>query len=163
MGAEYYDQIAQGYNELHGEEQKRKALTILDNLEVKPSDVLLDVGCGTAQYLSLFPCKKYGIDPAFELLKQAPVQVVQGRAEELPFPANSFDVVLSLTAIHNFDNPSKAVAEMVRVARRDIVISVLKKSNRITDIESAIKSGMQVRKRIEEQHDVIFFCRKSFI
>ncbi len=158
----YYDELAPGYQELHGEEQLRKADLVLKNIEVQQSDVLLDVGCGTAKYLSLFPCKKTGIDPASELLKQADIPTVQGVAEKLPFPADSFDIVLSLTAIHNFDDVSQALNEMLRVARRDIIISVLKKSLKFTEIEKAITEILPVRKRIEEQHDVIFFSRKSF-
>ncbi len=158
----YYDEIAPGYQELHGEEQRNKALLVLKNLEVMPSDLLLDVGCGTAKYLSLFSCKKIGIDPASELLKQADVPVVQGVAERLPFSANSFDIVLSLTAIHNFDNAKLALNEMLRVARRDIIISVLRKSLKFTEIEKAIDEILPVSKRIDETFDVIFFCRKSF-
>jgi len=161
MGS-YYDEIALGYQELHGEEQRNKALLVLDNIEVQPSDLLLDVGCGTAKYLSLFSCKKIGIDPASELLKQADVPVVQGVAERLPFSANSFDIVLSLTAIHNFDDSKLALNEIFRVARRDIVISVLRKSLKFTEIEKAINEILSVHKRIEETFDVIFFCRKSF-
>ncbi len=155
----YYDEISAGYEQLHGEEQLRKAKIILQNLEVKKTDKLLDVGCGTAFYLSLFPCKKTGIDPSKELLKQANIPVIQGKAEALPFPDNSFDIVISLTAIHHAD-PKKAVAEMFRVAKRDLVISVLRKAANFKEIEKEILK-LNVRKRIEEAHDVIFFARKS--
>ncbi len=158
----YYDEIAHGYQELHGDEQKHKAELVLQNIEIKPSDILLDVGCGTAKYLSLFSCEKIGIDLASELLKQADVPVVRGMAEKLPFSANSFDIVLSLTAIHNFDDPRMALNEMLRVARRDIVISLLKRSLRFTEIEKVISEILPVRKRVEESFDVIFFARKSF-
>lgn len=156
----YYDEIAPGYQELHGEEQRQKAELILKNIEVKPSDELLDVGCGTAKYLSLFSCKKTGIDPATELLKQADIPVTHGVAEKLPFSADSFDIVLSLTAIHNFDDPKQALNEMLRVAKRDIVVSVLRKSLKFTEIEKAITEILPVRKRIEETFDVIFFAQK---
>ncbi len=154
----YYDEIAAGYEQLHGEEQKEKARIIAENLVIKSTDTLLDVGCGTASYLSIFPCKKTGIDPSAELLKQAKIPVVQGKAEALPFPDNSFDLVISLTAIHHAD-AKKAVAEMFRVAKRDIVISVLKKAANFKELEAEI-SKLNVRKRIEEAHDVIFFIRK---
>lgn len=155
---DYYDEIAAGYEQLHGEEQLRKAKIILQNLEVKETDNLLDVGCGTASYLSIFKCQKTGIDSSKELLKQAKIPVVQGKAEELPFPDNSFDIVISLTAIHHAD-AKKAVAEMFRVAKRNIVISVLKKASNFKEIEKEI-SKLNVEKRVEESHDVIFFIRK---
>jgi len=152
----YYDQISAGYEKLHGEEQLAKARIVLENLQVTPSDLLLDVGCGTASYLSIFQCRKIGIDPAFELLRQAKIPVVQGIAEELPFPDNSFDIVLSLTAIHHTDI-RKALSEIKRVAKRDIVISVLKKAKNFEEIEKEI-SILNVKKRIEEAHDIIWFA-----
>lgn len=154
----YYDEIAASYERLHGEEQLNKAKIVLANLKVKPSDTLLDVGCGTASYLKIFNCKKTGIDPSAELLKQAKIPVVQGIAEKLPFKDNSFDIVISLTAIHHAD-PKKAVAEMLRVAKRDIVISVLKKASNFKAIEAEI-SKLNVVKKVEEAHDVIFFVQK---
>jgi ubiquinone/menaquinone biosynthesis C-methylase UbiE len=155
---DYYDEIAAGYEQLHGEEQKEKARIIAENLVIKPTDTLLDVGCGTASYLSIFKCQKTGIDPSKELLKQAKIPVVQGKAESLPFPDNSFDIVISLTAIHHAD-AKKAVAEMFRVAKRDIVISVLKKASNFGEIEKEI-SRLNVVKRMEEAHDIIFFIHK---
>lgn len=155
----YYDEIAGGYRELHGEEQLRKARLVAQRLEVGPDDNLLDVGCGAAHYLYLFGCGKVGIDPSAELLKQAAVPVVQGRAEELPFPDNSFDIVLSLTAVHNFDDVEKGLGEMARVGRRDVVVSVLKKSPKLPFIERALNRLFEVREWVEERHDVIFFCK----
>ncbi|VVB81136.1 Ubiquinone/menaquinone biosynthesis C-methyltransferase UbiE [uncultured archaeon] len=162
MGETYYDEIASGYDELHGEEQLGKAKFILQNLDVTPSDVLLDVGCGTARALSVFGCVKIGIDPSFELLKRAQVPVVQGFAEKLPFSANSFDIVISITAIHHFSGIKQALLEMMRVSRRDIVIYVFKKAQKFKEIEEAIMSVLPVHKRIEETYDVVFFARKSF-
>lgn len=161
-GGTYYDEIASGYQELHGEEQLNKAKFILQNLNVQPSDVLLDVGCGTAGALSVFGCVKVGIDPSFELLKRASIPVVQGVAEKLPFSANSFDIVISLTAIHHFNDVRKALIEMFRVSRRDIVVSVFKKAQKFKEIEEAIMSTLPIQKRVEETYDVVFFAKKSF-
>jgi len=155
----YYDEIAASYEKLHGEEQLQKAKIILQNLKIEPTDTLLDVGCGTASYLSIFHCKKTGIDPSTELLKQAKIPVIQGTAEVLPFADNSFDIVISLTAIHHAD-AKKAISEMFRVAKRDIVISVLKKSVNFKAIEAEIRKHRPF-KIVEESHDIIFFCSKA--
>ena len=160
MGDNYYNEIAPGYDELHGEEQLRKARIVLENIEISPSDALLDVGCGNAKYLSVFPCRKIGIDPAHKLLGQADVPVVHGVAEKLPFSENEFDIVISLTAIHNFDDFRAGLREMLRVSRRDIVVSVLKKSLKFTDIERAVSDILPLRRRVEDVHDAIFFARK---
>jgi len=156
----YYDEIAKSYDELHGEEQKQKAKIILANLEIKPSDKLLDIGCGTGIATELFPCDKTGIDPSAELLKHAKFPVKQAFAEDLPFPDKSFNIVISLTAVHNFKDIKKGLEEIQRVAKRDIIISVLKKSIKFKEIENTIKDLFEVKSRIDALQDVIFFCRK---
>jgi len=124
--AHYYDGIASGYDELHGEEQRVKYHIIADRLGLPDDARVLDVGAGTGIGHTIIP--SVGIDPSPELLKQHPhPESVVGRAEELPFPDKSFDAVISVTAIHHADVP-KAISEMKRVSRGPIAISVLKKS-----------------------------------
>ncbi len=156
----FYDETAANYNELHGEEQKRKAKLILENVEISPDATLLDVGCGTGIATELFPCKLTGIDPAEELLKQASFPTQQAAAENIPFPDNSFDIVISLTAVHNFTDIRKGLEEMRRVAKDAIIISVLKRSEKAAEIESLITDLFSVEQRLEERHDVIYFCKK---
>jgi SAM-dependent methyltransferase len=43
-------------------------------------------------------------------------------AEDLPFPDDSFDVVVCRVAAHHFSDPARAVAEMARVTRRLVVL-----------------------------------------
>lgn len=155
----YYDEISVGYSELHGAEQRAKAEIILQNLKIAPDDELLDVGCGDGAATALFPCRKTGIDPSAGLLKKAPFKTVHGKAEKLPFPDKSFDIVISLTAAHNFDDVEKALNEIKRVAKRDIVVSVLKRSSRFQRIEKLINTNFKVIKNVEQPHDMIYFCR----
>src|SRR3989338_2623020 len=135
---DYYDEISEGYDALHFEEQKKKAELILKELNIKKSDKLLDVGCGTGKITALFFCDATGIDPSEKLLAKAKIPFVKGTAEKLPFPDKSFDIVISLTAIHHADI-DKALAEIKRVAKRDVVITVLKKSKSKKDIVGKIK------------------------
>lgn len=156
----YYNEIAKGYEELHGEEQLRKARIILEHIDIKPKDCLLDVGCGTGHYLRLFPAKITGIDPAAKLLEQSEFDVIEGKAESLPFKDASFDIVISLTAVHNFDDIPKGLKEMARVAKRIVAISVLKKSKKFEEIEKSIREIFAVQKEIDDPHDVIFIAQK---
>jgi SAM-dependent methyltransferase len=44
------------------------------------------------------------------------------RAEELPFPDGSFDLVASRVAAHHFEDVAAAVSEMTRVARERVLV-----------------------------------------
>jgi len=64
---DFYRLIAKRYDELYGDEQSMKYNIIKENLEIKNSDLMLDVGCGTGHN---FNCKVVGMDPSTELLQQ---------------------------------------------------------------------------------------------
>jgi ubiquinone/menaquinone biosynthesis C-methylase UbiE len=155
----YYDEIASGYDELHGEEQKNKMRiinSILEGWNVKPEQIL-DVGCGTG--LST-PKGSFGCDPSEELLKQHPgypSKTVKAEAESLPFDGRQFDVVISVTAIHNFHDVEQGLKEIKRVGRR-FILSILKKSNKFDEIKRLITEIFNVEQTIEEDKDIIFVC-----
>ena len=158
----YYNEIADGYSELHGEEQLKKAKIIQERLQPKPNDTLLDVGCGDASYLDIFSCDATGIDPSDELLEKykGDFQVLEGVAEALPFEDNSFDFVTSITAVQNFDSIEKGLAEIHRVGKGKFAISTLKRGPRIDDIKRMISDVFTVDDVVEEEKDLIFFCSK---
>ncbi|MBI1970068.1 class I SAM-dependent methyltransferase [Candidatus Woesearchaeota archaeon] len=158
----YYDHLAPGYTALHQAEQERKLSIIAEQLAVRKTDRLLDVGCGPCFTTKFFQCRIVGIDPSIELLKQAPLtEKILGKAEALPFKDKSFDIVLSVTAIHNFDDVEKGLEEMRRVGRRDFAFGILKKSSKRREIEKYIRTIFHIEKIIEEQYDIILFCRKE--
>jgi ubiquinone/menaquinone biosynthesis C-methylase UbiE len=159
----YYDDISKGYDELHKEEQLKKVQIILNKLKLKRTHKLLDVGCGTGLYLDMFKCKVTGVDPAPKLIKkyEGKHKIILARAEELPFPDNSFDIVTSITAIQNFEDVEKGLLEINRVGKKRFILSALKRSNKISLIEKLINQLFIVDEKIEEDKDIIFFCRKK--
>ncbi len=157
----YYNSISRSYNELHREEQLNKIRLIKDNLEIKKQDFLLDVGCGTGIFAKEFKCIKIGIDPSVNLLNQGKnAFYIRAYAENLPFKDNSFDSVISVTAIHNFKNIRKGLEEIKRVSKKDVALSILKKSSKINEIKNLIKELFNIRKTIEEDKDIIFFAKR---
>lgn len=155
----YYDQIAQGYEELHKEEQLKKLTFIAKYVKLKGRG--LDVGCGTGISARFFKCET-GIDPSEALLKIArknypEITFLKGTAESLPFKDNEFDFVVSITAIQNFKNTEKGLKEIKRVGKR-FILSFLKKSKKKQRIEKSIKKILSVKKRLEEDKDIFFVC-----
>ncbi|KAH3744420.1 Demethylmenaquinone methyltransferase [Pelomyxa schiedti] len=164
----YYDSIARGYERLHKEEQLKKIAVITQHPfgAVSPTDKLLDVGCGPC--FCAWPCVATGIDPSAELLKfaakNAPsMRVILSRAEDIGdhFAENEFDVVVSLTAIQNFDDLDKGLSEMVRVCKGRFCLTFLKASSKAPRIEAIINSLIHVTDRIEEEKDIIIFGTKN--
>ena len=75
------------------------------------------------------------------------VEAVQGYAEDLPFPDNSFDAVLSRLAPHHFQDRAKAVAEMARVAKPGGHVAVI-------DLEGSETPALdELNHKIEVLHD----------
>ena len=154
-----YEDIAKSYNELYGEEQKQKVELVLKNFKINNDLKVLDVGCGTG--LSAINKNTIGVDSAFKLLKQAKIPVVRGVAEQLPFKNNSFDVITSFTAIHNFKDYKKAVKEIKRVGVDVFIITVLKKAKKCSDIFAELKKNFKIKKKLKEAKDLILILQHN--
>lgn len=161
---DHYDEIAEGYDELYQEEQLKKCLFISENIDLDiKGKKIIDVGCGTGIATDHFNCE-VGVDPSEKLLKIAEkkfphIQFMEEKAEELSFEDNEFDVAISLTAIQNFDDVEKGLAEIKRIAKA-FVLTFLKKSEKKEMIEGLIKKLFKIKKAVEEEKDMIYFCMK---
>ncbi len=93
---------------------------------LRPEARVLDVGCGTGNYaIAIRHCgdvSVFGIDPSRSMLAQAveragDVHWMCGRAEALPFAAQSFDLVFSVDVVHHIADRAAAFREARRVLR----------------------------------------------
>jgi ubiquinone/menaquinone biosynthesis C-methylase UbiE len=101
---------------------------------------VLDVGTGTAQ-IPIVLCRRHptaevvGIDLAEEMLRVGRENVsragLAGRirlervdAKAMPYPSDRFGAVMSNSIVHHIPEPSRALSEMVRVARPGAVLFV---------------------------------------
>ena len=157
----YYDEISEGYEELHSEEQLKKVALIKGKLKLRKDDKLLDVGCGTGLTTEVWSCKRYGVDPAKQLLARVrckeEIEYKLAPAEDIPYPDDYFDVVISITAIQNFADISKGLSEIKRVGKGKFVLSFLKKSSKKEEIDKLIRKLFIVKEVIEEDKDLIYF------
>ncbi|MCX6706610.1 MAG: methyltransferase domain-containing protein [Candidatus Woesearchaeota archaeon] len=162
----YYNSISSGYEELHKAEQEAKLAIIKANMTIKPTDKLLDVGCGTGitSRFSESGCLVVGADPAIKLLKKAEKNSLKNRvcaeAEHLPFKDNSFDITISITAIQNFHDIRKGLEEIKRVGKNKFALTFLKRSQNKDVIINNIKKIFKVQKEMEEEKDIMMIAVK---
>ncbi len=106
------------------------ATLLLQAADPGPDDRVLDVGCGTGivarQVASRLGARGAvtGVDPSPDMLAVAraaasregvAMEWLEGSAESLPFPGNSFDLVLCQFALMFFADRAAALAEIRRV------------------------------------------------
>jgi len=111
------------------------AQAIVDHYGIKPGDKILDVGCGKGFQLYeislLVPgVEIYGIDISTYAIENSKEEIKDrlqvGNANHLPFPDNHFDLVFSITTLHNLHNYDldKALREMERVGKQNKYVCV---------------------------------------
>jgi ubiquinone/menaquinone biosynthesis C-methylase UbiE len=134
---QYYTDSATEYDSMHSNEGAWE----LDNykyvhalLRLAEARSILDVGAGTGHAnLRMREAKPdvtfRGVEPVAALIQQASEkngiphgETVQGVGEALPFEDNSFDVVCSFSILHHVARPNHVVREMLRVARKAVLI-----------------------------------------
>jgi len=139
MSWERFEQAASGYAEWYttrgGRRVDRAERALLRWLLACFPDActVVEIGCGTghfAGWLAERAMRVAGLDrsPAMlrEMHRNCPgVPVVLGDADHLPFRDGAVDLALFVTTLEFLDDPPKALAEAVRVARQGIVLVVL--------------------------------------
>ena len=151
--AQKYAKHHQKMTEKFGHEYAKK----LTSRKFKPGKII-DVGCGaggTALVLAKkFPdCEVVGIDLSELLLKIAEKSVQAAKlgervkfekadVQQIPYPDNSFEVVINLNMVHLVEDPIKMLNEMERILKPEgfLFIADLKRSW-LGIIEKEIKSS----------------------
>jgi len=117
-------------------------LKLLDTVNLKPNLNVLDIGSGMG-----FPiidlsqrlgnsCNVFGIDPWNTAIERAKLkmkiwgvtnlQIIEGKAENLPFENEYFDLIVSNNGTNNVDDEEKVFSEISRTAKpgSQLVITV---------------------------------------
>lgn len=116
-----YDTIGSGYARSRRPDP-RIASTIADALGDAGS--VVNVGAGTGSYEPAGR-RVMAVEPSWTMIGQRPygaAPAVRALAEELPFPAASFDAALAILTVHHWSDRGKGLGELRRVARRKVVV-----------------------------------------
>lgn len=100
------------------------AMDVVGFARPRPGSSILEVGCGTGNFLSLFASvggPLLGLDLTAGMLRTAAAThdgllLVQGDGFNLPFASRSIDLVTSAQALHHIHEPVPFLREMRRVA-----------------------------------------------
>jgi len=141
--ANYYDEMADGYDALHGEEQIKKYSLIKKSLDISSHETILDIGHGSGVIAAVFEENDItGIDNSEKLLEKSRCRTINWDFNDLPLPFedDSFDTVLCVTAFHHSYDFNVLAKEIKRIARSKVAVSLLKKSPSIEEQKNALKS-----------------------
>ena len=126
VAAEAYDGYMGGYSRLLSSQ-------LSDLASVRRGQHVLDVGCGTGALTGelvarLGAAAVAAVDPSESFVaattgRYPGADVRHARAEELPFPDDTFDATLAQLVVHFMKDPVAGLAEMRRVTRRDGVLA----------------------------------------
>ena len=115
---------------------------LVSRIDVGRKDTVLDVATGTgavaAELVRRTGCSVVGLDQSAGMLSEARrrvparVSLVQGDAEQLPFPDASFDGLTVTYLLRYVDDPARTLRELARVGRP---------GRTIASLEFAVPSG----------------------
>lgn len=138
----------------------RKFTVLSDALtRALPCESLLDAGCGDGRYLAALPglgpvpARVVGTDIADSILRTAgaaaeaagvEAELVRANLESLPFPDDSFDVVLCVQVIEHLLDPGLGIRELARVLQPGglLILSTDHDRNLVSRVLNAPRSAL---------------------
>ena len=163
FGKDFFDgKRSQGYGgfSYHPRFWRNVVLDFKKHWNLKKNSTVLDVGC--AKGFMLYDLRKAvpgikfcGIDVSRYAIKNSSPKVRKNlkvaNAKKLPFPDNSFDIVISINTIHNLNKKdcAQALKEISRVSKKNSYITVdayknKKEKKRMYDWNLTAKTIMSV-------------------
>jgi SAM-dependent methyltransferase len=116
-----YDTLGVGYAAVRREDPRLAARI---RAALGDARSVLNVGAGAGSY-EPSDLDVTAVEPSAVMRAQRPAAaapVVDGRAEQLPFEDDSFDAAMAILSDHHWDDHTRGLAELRRVARRRVVL-----------------------------------------
>ena len=140
--------------------------SILEDEKIQPFESVLDIGCGTGQTAAFlaqkFECQVTAVDNHPIMLKKArerfenndsPVLVIEGDAQNLDLPDNSFDLIIAESVI-SFTDISMTLNELSRVLKsggRMILIEMAAEQSLSEELQEKARSLYGINEILNEQ------------
>jgi len=119
------------------------ALWNLKHLNIKPDDLILDVGCGGGININRMAEKAkkvYGVDYSIESVKlsrevnrdfvlEGKVEVLEADVQSLPFEDDTFDIVTAFETVYFWPNIEKSFGEVKRILKPGGIFMIGMESN----------------------------------
>jgi len=119
------------------------ALWGLKHLDIKPDDIILDVGCGggiNINRMAKIAKKVYGVDYSIESVKlsrevnqdyvnEGKVEVLEGNVASLPFEDDTFDIITAFKTVYFWPDIEKSFGEVKRVLKPGGIFLIGTESN----------------------------------
>lgn len=117
---------------------KRRARKIIESINPKKGEKIIDLGCGTGYYLFLlsnlgiklnltgFDYDKKAIREAYDFFHDKKIKFVTGDLHKITFKGNSFDKAVVSEVLEHVENDEKVLKEVYRILKPNgaLVISV---------------------------------------
>src|SRR5277367_7113116 len=134
---QYYTETAAEYDAAHageGDDDPVNLKMLFGFLRMMEARSVLDIGAGTGRAIrhlmdNMPNVTVRGVEPVAARIEEGVQKkniprgtVIQGVGEALPFENASIDMVCAFAMLHHVTNPENVIKEMLRVARKGIII-----------------------------------------
>jgi ubiquinone/menaquinone biosynthesis C-methylase UbiE len=143
---------------------------MLQYIDIKPNDVLLDVGGNTGKITEVYAkgCKEIVVlEPKHAVVEygrryRPHIKFVEGEVENIPLSDEYFDKVVASASFHHFPNQDRGLEEMKRILKSNGKMTILEidpttgNGKRLKVCESILHTGakfyepFQLRNKVED-------------
>ncbi|MBS7246780.1 MAG: class I SAM-dependent methyltransferase [Candidatus Jordarchaeales archaeon] len=152
--AQFYNETAWMYDKRYGVQQSLKHSVALLELPVERREVVVDLGCGTGDFLKRIKnvgCACLGIDFSYGMIlearkKYSDLDLVLADVHHLPLRSSSCDKFFAITLLQNVDS-LKLFKEVVRVCHPGswgVVSTISKKAVSVAPFSEYIEKVLEV-------------------
>jgi len=138
----FYDLATKGYALFKNGNEKNRVMQYLNALNIENGDKVIEISIGTGRNIKYLnsAADYFGVDISLGMLKKCQskmkrlhreITLIQAEAESLPIKDGSFDVVFSAGGFNFFNDPGKAVNEMLRIAKSGVKILITDETEKL--------------------------------